>query len=94
MLAPTANWWGIDLAGGYAGGISSYGASLDLLLRTYVAAPRSTLRVADGGVVNISDVLHLEPRATVPATPSEGDVYYDAGLKQLSFYNGAVWTAL
>lgn len=34
------------------------------------------------------------PRAAGPATPEEGDVYYDSGTKKLNCWNGAGWQPL
>jgi len=44
--------------------------------------------------LHINDVMRLEPRNTAPINPGEGDVYYDAILKKLRYYNGTIWISL
>jgi hypothetical protein len=44
--------------------------------------------------LHINDVMRLEPRNTAPANPGEGDIYYDAILKKLRYYNGTNWISL
>ncbi len=44
--------------------------------------------------VHINDVLRLEPRSSAPASPSAGDIYYDATLNKLRYYNGTSWVDL
>jgi hypothetical protein len=43
--------------------------------------------------LHVSDVMRLEPRASAPSSPSEGDIYYDSTLHQLMVYNGTMWKA-
>jgi len=44
--------------------------------------------------LHVNDVMRLEPRNTAPANPGEGDIYYDATLKKLRYYNGTGWISL
>ena len=44
--------------------------------------------------LHINDVMRLEPRNTAPVNPGEGDIYYDAILKKLRYYNGTNWISL
>ncbi|GEM_PF-4018563 len=44
--------------------------------------------------VHINDVLRLEPRATAPASPSAGDIYFDSGTNKLRCYDGTNWQDL
>ena len=41
--------------------------------------------------LHISDVMRLEPRATAPASPAKGDMYFDSTLNKLRVYDGTVW---
>ena len=43
------------------------------------------------GALNVTDVLNLKPRATAPAGPSEGDIYFDSTTKKLRVYDGTQW---
>jgi hypothetical protein len=46
------------------------------------------------GTVTIRDVLKLKPRTTPPpATPAEGDIYYNSTLHKLMVYDGTAWQA-
>lgn len=45
------------------------------------------------GAVTIRDVLNIKPRATAPASPTEGDVYYDSVLHKLRVWDGTGWQA-
>jgi hypothetical protein len=44
--------------------------------------------------LHVNDVMRLEPRSSAPANPGEGDIYYDAILKKLRYYNGTNWINL
>jgi hypothetical protein len=46
------------------------------------------------GGLKISDVINLTPRATPPATPSAGDIYYNSATNKVRLYNGSVWEDL
>lgn len=41
--------------------------------------------------VTVRDVLKLPPRKVAPATPSEGDIYYDYNDHKLKVWNGTAW---
>jgi len=41
--------------------------------------------------LHINDVMRLEPRASAPGSPSEGDIYYDSTLHVLRVYDGTQW---
>jgi trimeric autotransporter adhesin len=43
--------------------------------------------------VNIRDVLKLTPKASAPANPSEGDIYYNSTTHKLMVYDGTNWMA-
>ena len=43
--------------------------------------------------LHINDVMRLEPRSTVPTSPSEGDIYMDAITHKLMVYDGTIWQA-
>ncbi len=43
--------------------------------------------------LHIKDVMRLEPRATAPASPSEGDLYYNSTDHKLYAYDGSTWQA-
>jgi hypothetical protein len=43
--------------------------------------------------LHVSDVIRLEPRATAPADPAEGDMYMDSGTHKLMVYDGSAWRA-
>jgi hypothetical protein len=44
--------------------------------------------------LHVSDVMRLEPRATVPASPSPGDMYIDStDSNKLKVWDGTVWQA-
>jgi hypothetical protein len=44
--------------------------------------------------LHVNDVMRLEPRNSAPSNPGEGDIYYDAILKKLRYYNGTSWINL
>ena len=43
--------------------------------------------------LHVNDVLRLEPRATTPSNPEEGDMYMDATTHKLMVYDGTTWQA-
>ena len=45
------------------------------------------------GIVHVSDVMRLEPRASAPSSPSEGDMYMDGTTHKLMVYDGTAWQA-
>lgn len=47
-----------------------------------------------GGSIKIDTFLNLAPMNSAPSTPSEGDIYYNATLKKVQVYNGAIWESL
>ncbi|WP_375237872.1 beta strand repeat-containing protein [Aurantibacter sp.] len=46
-----------------------------------------------GGSVKINTLMNLTP-GTAPATPAEGDVYYDSATKKVRVWTGAAWENL
>ncbi|MFH2096157.1 MAG: hypothetical protein ABIJ16_10665, partial [Bacteroidota bacterium] len=42
--------------------------------------------------VTLNDVLILTPRNTPPATPVEGEIYFDASDHKLKVFDGTIWT--
>jgi hypothetical protein len=62
------------------------------------------LRIANNGNIgigtmsparrlHITDVMRLEPRASAPSGPSEGDIYMDSVTHKLMVYDGTTWRA-
>jgi photosystem II stability/assembly factor-like uncharacterized protein len=43
--------------------------------------------------LHVKDILRLEPRISVPDSPSAGDMYYDATSNKLKVFDGSVWQA-
>jgi hypothetical protein len=43
--------------------------------------------------LHVNDVLRLEPRASAPANPSAGDMYFDSTVNKLMVYDGTTWQA-
>ncbi len=43
--------------------------------------------------LHVSDVMRLEPRATAPSSPSEGDIYMNNTTHKLMVYDGTTWQA-
>ena len=43
--------------------------------------------------LHINDVMRLEPRATAPTSPAEGDVYMDSTMHKLMVFDGTTWQA-
>ncbi len=46
------------------------------------------------GVLKVQDMLNLKPRASAPANPQLGDMYYDSGINRIRVWAGAptaVW---
>lgn len=41
--------------------------------------------------LHVNDVMRLEPRATAPAGPAQGDMYFDSTLNKLRVYDGTTW---
>ena len=63
-------------------------------------APHSTdvVRVGIGIMgaqrnLHVKDVMRLEPRATVPSSAAEGDIYMDSTTHKLMVYDGTIWQA-
>jgi hypothetical protein len=38
--------------------------------------------------------INFQPKSAAPASPAEGDVYYDDVLKKLRCYDGTIWNNL
>jgi hypothetical protein len=45
------------------------------------------------GTLNVRDVLKLTPRASAPANPTEGDIYFNSTTHKLMVYDGSNWMA-
>jgi len=43
--------------------------------------------------LHINDVMRLEPRASAPSSPSEGDIYMNSTTHKLMVYDGTIWQA-
>ena len=43
--------------------------------------------------LHVSDTMRLEPRATAPSSPSEGDMYMSSTTHKLMVYDGTTWQA-
>ena len=43
--------------------------------------------------LHVSDVMRLEPRASAPTSPGEGDIYMDATTHKLMVHDGTIWQA-
>ena len=43
--------------------------------------------------LHINDVMRLQPRATAPSSPAEGDIYMDSSTHKLMVYDGTNWQA-
>ena len=43
--------------------------------------------------LHISDVMRLEPRSTVPSSPSKGDIYMNDTTNKMMVYDGTTWQA-
>jgi hypothetical protein len=43
--------------------------------------------------LHVNDVMRLEPRATAPTLPAEGDMYMDSTTHKLMVYDGSTWRA-
>ncbi|MBN2542097.1 hypothetical protein JXI42_04460 [bacterium] len=41
--------------------------------------------------LHVRDVMRLEPRSTVPSSPSKGDMYFDSNENKLKVYDGTTW---
>jgi hypothetical protein len=41
--------------------------------------------------LHVNDVMRLEPRASAPSSPSEGDMYMDSTDHKLKVYDGTAW---
>jgi hypothetical protein len=41
--------------------------------------------------VTLKDVLNITPRATAPAAPAKGDIYFDNVTNKLRVYDGTTW---
>ena len=46
------------------------------------------------GTLHINDVLSLQPKASAPTSPTEGQIYYDAATKKVRVWTGAAWENL
>ena len=43
--------------------------------------------------LHINDVMRLQPRATAPSGPGEGDIYMNSATHKLMVYDGSAWQA-
>jgi len=43
--------------------------------------------------LHVNDVMRLQPRATAPSNPAEGDIYMDSTTHKLMVYDGTTWQA-
>jgi hypothetical protein len=43
--------------------------------------------------LHVSDVMRLQPRATPPGSPAEGDIYMNSSTHKLMVYDGTTWKA-
>ncbi|MFH1615980.1 MAG: hypothetical protein ABIG61_12965 [Planctomycetota bacterium] len=43
--------------------------------------------------LDVNDVMRLQPRATAPSAPAEGDIYMDSTDHKLKVYDGTAWRA-
>jgi hypothetical protein len=43
--------------------------------------------------LHVRDVMRLEPRASAPSSPAEGDIYMDSTTHKLMVYDGTTWRA-
>ncbi|MDB4655513.1 hypothetical protein OAE48_01570 [Flavobacteriales bacterium] len=43
--------------------------------------------------LHVNNVMRLEPRASAPSSPAEGDIYMNSTTKKLMVYDGTVWQA-
>lgn len=43
--------------------------------------------------LNINDTMRLQPRATAPSSPAEGDIYMNSTTHKLMVYDGTIWQA-
>jgi len=92
---------GVALAG--LGRISSGNQATGLMLQAkgdtpmhFAAGDTVRMRIDPEGVVNIIDVLHLEPTGAIPSSPTNGDmiVYDDGGSQGLYIYINDFWELL
>jgi hypothetical protein len=44
-------------------------------------------------MLHVSDTMRLEPRATAPSSPAEGDMYMSSTTHKLMVYDGTTWQA-
>jgi hypothetical protein len=49
---------------------------------------------APARALHVNDVLRLSPRATAPAGPAAGDIYFDSTLGKLRCHDGSAWKNL
>jgi hypothetical protein len=94
--AVMGSWVDVNIQDPYSGGRADNIADWDLLFRTYVAplSPAATTLLVKDGVVNVKDVLNLNPRSSPPDNPRKGDLYFDDNTNQPTYYNGSSWVAL
>jgi len=43
--------------------------------------------------LHVSDVMRLQPRASAPDSPAEGDIYMNSSTHKLMVYDGTTWQA-
>ncbi|MEN9339867.1 MAG: hypothetical protein RIQ62_1179, partial [Bacteroidota bacterium] len=41
--------------------------------------------------LHVNDVMRLEPRYTIPGSPSKGDIYFDGNTNKLRVFDGTTW---
>lgn len=84
-----------------------YGMQGDMFFRVYVSQefiPPPVVVTEEGRVginehqparsLHVRDVLRLEPRDVAPEDPQPGDIYFDANLARLRYFNGTNWVDL
>lgn len=56
-------------------------------------APEGRFSIDSNGKTNITDVMNLAPRSTVPSAPAKGDIYFNGVSNKLMVFDGSVWQA-
>lgn len=85
-------------------GTSGQDVNVTASTKFHVLNPTDTTKVDEGalqviGGVGIAKNLHVggvvnTKLASAPASPVEGDLFYNSATKKLEYYNGTVWISL
>lgn len=74
--------------------IATTSAAPNMELEFFVGDATQNFLSADRQLRIRRGAINFQPKSAAPASPAEGDVYYDSVLQKLRCYNGTIWNDL